>query len=85
MNNINKDFYSDFISCKSIWYIFLTELNWNPKAINPLEVVPESFWPEVTDLLIEAKYIGQNKEYYLRESDKYMDYLSKAGKPFKSI
>ena len=83
MNNITTDCCSDFIRCKSIWFLFLTELNWDPQAINPLEIVPESFWPEVTDLLIEAKYIGQNIEYYLRESDKYMDYLSKGGKPFK--
>ena len=83
MNKINKDAYSDFIRCKSIWFLFLTELNWNPKAINPLELVPESFWPEVTDLLIECNYIGQNREYYLRESDKYIDYLSKGGRPFK--
>ena len=79
MNKIKKEFYSDFIRCKSIWFLFLTELNWNSNAINPLEIVPESFWPEVTDLLIEAKYIGQNREYYLRESDKYIDYLSYLG------
>ena len=85
MNKINKDSCSDFNRCKSIWFLFLTELNWNSKAINPLEILPEFFWPEVTDLLIEAKYIGQNKEYYLRESDKYMEYLSKGGKPFKGI
>ena len=82
MNKINKDLSSNFIRCKSIWFLFLTELNWNPKAINPLEIVPESFWPEVTDLLIECKYIGQDREYYLRESDKYIDYLSRGGKPF---
>ena len=85
MNKINKVASSDFIRCKSIWFLFLTELNWNPNAINPLEIVPESFWPEVTDLLIEAKYIGQKREYYLRESDKYIDYLSKGGKPFKGF
>ena len=85
MNKINKDTSSDFIRCKSIWFLFLSELNWNPKAINPLELVPESFWPEVTDLLIEDKYICQNQEYYLIESDKYIDYLSKGGKPFKGI
>ena len=85
MNKINKETSSDFIKCKSIWFLFLTELNWSPNAINPLEIVPESFWPEVTDLLIEAKYIGQKREYYLRESDKYIDYLSKGGKPFKVI
>ncbi len=72
----------EFKNCKTIWFLFLSELNWNTKAINPLELVPESFWPEVTDLLIEAKYIGQSKEYYLRESDKYMDYLSKGGRPY---
>ena len=83
MNSITTDFSSDFIRYKSIWFLFLTELNWNPKAINPLEIMPESFWPEVTDLLIDAKYIGQNKQHYLRESDRYMDYLSKGGKPFK--
>tara|TARA_B100000700_G_C14690905_1_gene689858 strand:- start:169 stop:426 length:258 start_codon:yes stop_codon:yes gene_type:complete len=82
MNKINKEAYSDFIKCKLIWFHYLTELNWNPKAINPLEIVPESFWPEVTDLLIECKYIGQNREYYLRESYKYIDYLSKGGRPF---
>ena len=85
MNNIFNDSLSDFQKCKSIWFLFLTELNWDSKAINPLEVVPESFWPEVTDLLIEARYIGQKREYYLRESDKYIDYLSKGGKPFKGI
>ena len=71
---------NEFKKCKRIWFLFLSELNWNTKAINPLEIVPKSFWPEVTELLIEAKYIGQSKEYYLRESDKYMDYLSKGGK-----
>ena len=85
MNKINKEFSSDFITCQFIWFLFLTELNWNPNAINPLEIVPESFWPEVADLLIEVKYIGQKREYYLRESDKYMDYLSKGGKPFKGF
>ena len=85
MKQINKDCSTDFIRCKSIWFLFLTELNWNPKAINPLEMVPESFWPEVNDLLIEAKYIGQNREYYLIQSDKFIDYLSKGGKPFKGI
>ena len=84
MNNFNSDCLSDFIKCKSIWFLFLTELNWNPNAINPLELVPESFWPEVTDLLIEARYIGQSRNHYLRESDIYMDYLSKGGKPFKA-
>ena len=85
MNKINNDSSSDFISCQLIWFLFLSELNWNPKAINPLDIVPESFWPEVTDLLIEAKYIGQKREYYLRESDDYIDYLSKGGKPFKGV
>ena len=83
MNNINSDFLSDFIKCKSIWFLFLTELNWNTNAINPFELVPESFWPEVYDLLIEARYICQSRDYYLRESDKYMVYLSKGGRPFK--
>ena len=83
MNNIHSDTVSVFNKCKLIWFLFLTELNWNPNAINPLELVPESFWPQVTDLLIEAKYIGQSRNYYLRESDRYIDYLSKGGKPFK--
>ena len=83
MNKVNNEASSHFISCKFIWFLFLTELNGNPQAINPLEIVPESFWPEVTDLLIEAKYIGQKRDYYLRESDKYIVYLSKGGKPFK--
>ncbi len=82
MDNITTELSSEFISCKSIWFLFLTELDWNPNAINPLEILSESFCPEVTELLIESKYIGQNKEYYLRESDKYIDYLSKGGKPF---
>ena len=73
---------NEFIRCKLIWFLFLTELNWNPDAINPLEMVPESFWPEVTDLLIKSRFIGETKDYYLRESDKYMNYLSKGGKPF---
>ena len=83
MNSKNNDYLSDFKKCKLIWFLFLTELNWNQDAINPLELVPESFWPEITDLLIKAKYIGQSRSYYLRESDKYMDYLSKGGRPFK--
>ena len=57
----------------------------SPNAINPLDIVPELFWPEVSDLLIASKYIGQKREYYLRESDKYIDYLSKGGKPFKAF
>ena len=85
MNNPNTDCVADFNRCKLIWFLYLTELNWNHKAINPLEIVPESFWPEVTDLLLESKFIGQSKEYYLRESDKYMDFLSKGGKPFNGI
>ncbi len=84
MSNSNSDCLSDFIRCKSIWFLFLNELNWNSNAINPLELVPEAFWPEVTDLLIDAKYIGQNRNYYLRQSDKYMVYLSKGGRPFKA-
>ena len=84
MNNFNSDYLSDFNNCKSIWFLFLTELNWNPNAINPLEVIPESFWPEITHLLLEARYIRQSKNYYIRESDKYIDYLSKGGKPFKA-
>ena len=83
MNSRSKDCLSEFIKCKSIWFLFLTELNWNQDAINPLDLVPESFWPEVTYLLIEARYIGQNRNYYLRESDRYMVYLSKGGRPFK--
>ena len=83
MNNINLDRLSDFNRCKSIWFLFLTELNWNPNAINPLELVSESFLPKITYLLIDAKYIGQSRNYYLRESDKYVDYLSKGGRPFR--
>ena len=79
---VEKMVENEFKKCKKIWFLFLSELNWNTKAINPLELVPEAFWPEVTDLLIEANYIGQSKEYYLRESDKYIDYLSKGGKPY---
>tara|TARA_Y100001968_G_scaffold191013_1_gene175028 strand:+ start:103 stop:360 length:258 start_codon:yes stop_codon:yes gene_type:complete len=85
MNDLNKESSLNFTQCKAIWFLFLTELNWNCNATNPLEIVPESFWPEVTDLLIEAKYIGQSREFYLRESVKYIDYLSKGGKPFKGL
>tara|TARA_B100000579_G_C22405880_1_gene654017 strand:- start:85 stop:342 length:258 start_codon:yes stop_codon:yes gene_type:complete len=85
MNKINKNSTSEFLRCKWIWFLFLIELNGNPKAVNPLEIVPESFWPSVTDLLIKEKYIGQNREYYLFESRKYIEYLSKGGKPFKGI
>ena len=81
--NKNNDF--DFIRCQSIWFLFLTELNWDPQAINPLEIVPEFLGSEVTGLLIEARYIGQKRQYYLRESDKYIDYLGRGGKPFKGI
>ena len=74
---------SDLNRCKSIWFLFLTELNWNSNAINPLDIIHESFGPELTDFLIDAKYIGQKKEFYLRESDKYMNYLSKGGISYK--
>ena len=83
MNNIKSNNLSDFNKCKKIWFLFLSELNRDPNAINPLELIPESFWPHVTELLIEAKYIGQNRNFYLRESNKYMDYLSKGGRPYK--
>tara|TARA_Y100001968_G_C19403106_1_gene742113 strand:+ start:879 stop:1133 length:255 start_codon:yes stop_codon:yes gene_type:complete len=76
---------SEFQCCKWIWHLYLCELNYNQKAINPLEVVPESFWPEVTDLLKEAKYIGESKDFYLKESYKYADYLGKGGKPYPKI
>tara|TARA_Y100001968_G_C19414438_1_gene748218 strand:- start:1880 stop:2137 length:258 start_codon:yes stop_codon:yes gene_type:complete len=85
MNKTSNDVSSEFIKCKMIWFLFLTELNWDSKAINPLELIPEDYGTEVVDFLIEARYIGQNREYYLRESDKYMNYLSKGGKPFKGI
>ena len=86
MNKINNKSASDFMKCQSIWFLFLTELSWDPKAINPLEIVPESFWPDVTDLLVEARYIGQKREYYLKEAHKYISDISKGGKPFlKSI
>ena len=83
MINLKLDVFTNFNKCKSIWFLFLTELNWNPNAINPLELVSELFGPETTDLLIQARYIGQNRDHYLRESDKYMNYLSKGGSPFK--
>ena len=85
MDNIDNDLSFVFFRCKLIWFLFLSELNWNPKAINPLEIVPEFLGLEVTDLLIKAKYIGQTQEYYLRESDKHMNFLSKGGKPSKGI
>ncbi len=67
---------------KKIWHIYLCELNWNPKAVNPLDIVPESFCPEATDLLKELKYMGRTQRFYLNKSDQYSDYLSKGGKPF---
>ena len=76
---------NEFEQCKWIWYLYLCELNWNPQAVNPLEIVPESFWPCVTDLLIENKFIGQNKEFYLKKSDEYICYLSAGGKPFRKV
>ena len=85
MNKVNREINSDFIRCKSIWFLFLTELNWNAQAINPLEIFAESSCSEIIDLLIECKYIGQNRKYYLSESHKYIDYLSKGGIPFKGI
>ena len=66
---------------KWIWHSYLCELNWNPKAVNPLDIVPESFWPEVSELLKEFKYVGQSQRFYLKKSDEYADYLSKGGKP----
>ena len=83
MINQKSDGPPEINKCMCIWFLFLTELNWNPEAINPLEIFSESARPEVIDFLYESKYIGQNKEFYLRESDKYMNYLSKGGKPFK--
>ena len=82
-NSLQSD--NEFIRCQFIWFLFLTELNWDPDAINPLEIVLDSFCSELTDLLIKSRFIGQTKEYYLRESDKYMNYLSKGGKPFSSL
>tara|TARA_Y100001968_G_scaffold308769_1_gene327940 strand:- start:737 stop:1003 length:267 start_codon:yes stop_codon:yes gene_type:complete len=72
----------EFENCKWIWSLYLCELNWNNKAVNPLEIVPESFWPEITDRLIEGKYIGQDREYYLNQSRKYTAYLGKGGMPY---
>tara|TARA_B100000214_G_C23740104_1_gene522877 strand:- start:17 stop:274 length:258 start_codon:yes stop_codon:yes gene_type:complete len=83
MNKLDKEDSFAFIQCKSIWFIFLTELNWNPNAINPLEIIIEFYSPELLNTLIELKFIGQDNRYYLRESDRYMDYLSKGGIPFK--
>tara|TARA_Y100001968_G_C19059822_1_gene573228 strand:+ start:238 stop:516 length:279 start_codon:yes stop_codon:yes gene_type:complete len=85
MISTKKTLSSEFIKCRSIWFLFLIELDWNPKALNPLDRIPESFFPVVIDLLIKAKYIGQNQEFYLNESRKYMKYLSKGGKPSKKI
>ena len=79
---INSEILYEFQCCKWIWHLYLCELNYNHNAVNPLDVVPESFWPEVTELLKEAKYIGQSQNFYLKESDKYADYLGKGGKPY---
>ena len=63
MNNITIRGSSEFITCKSIWFLFLTELNWNINAINPLDIISDSFGPGVTGLLIEAKYINQRSRW----------------------
>ena len=67
----------EFTRCHYIWFNFLLELNGNPKAVNPLECIYQSFWPEVCELLKEAKYIGQTQEFYLSQSDKYCDQLGR--------
>ena len=67
----------EFSRCHFIYYNYLIELNWKPDAVNPLECIEESFWPEVFKLLKEAKYIGQTQEFYLAQSDKYCDQLGK--------
>ena len=54
MKKIKSDFFSGFNKCKLIWFLFLTELNLNPNAINPLDLIPESFGPVVTDILTEV-------------------------------
>lgn len=67
----------EFTRCHYIWFGFLIELNWNPDAVNPLECVYQSFWPEVYELLKKAKYVEQTQAYYLSQSDKYCDQLGK--------
>ena len=70
----------EFNSCQWIWHLYLCELNWNPQAINPLEIIPESFWSDVADLLKQENYIGHSQDYYLKQSDKYVEFLSKGGR-----
>ena len=72
----------EFNRCEYIWRQFLIELNWNNRAVNPLDCINQSFWPQVFELLKEAKYIDQTQEFYLHESDKYNDYLGKGGKGY---
>tara|TARA_Y100001968_G_scaffold146934_1_gene134393 strand:+ start:223 stop:480 length:258 start_codon:yes stop_codon:yes gene_type:complete len=74
----------EFMRCQWIWHLYLCELNWNHQAINPLEIVPESFWPEVTDLLKQENYIGHSQDFYLKQSDIYVEFLSKGGRGFPS-
>ena len=78
----DKNIEYEFERCKWIWSLYLCELNWNNKAVNPLELAPESFWPEITDRLIEGNYIGKNREYYLKQSLEYTAYLGRGGKPY---
>ena len=66
MNNTSEYCLTEFKKCKSIWFLFLSELNWNPNAINPLELVPEPFWPELFNLLIETRYIGHKRSFFQR-------------------
>ena len=80
----NQTIQEEFERCKWIWYLYLCELNWNYKAINPLEILYEFYGHELSNLLREAKFIGQNQEFYLNQSDKYIDFLSKGGRPYVS-
>ena len=79
LNNKNK---YEFECCEWIWFLYLRELNWRPEASNPLDIIHQSLCSETTESLIKARYILQTQDFYLKESDKYIDYLGKGGKPF---
>ena len=70
----------EFIRCKRIWLLYLCELNWDQRAVNPLDVISEKLAPELTDLLIMQKYIGQTQDFYLKKSDEFSLALGKRKK-----
>tara|TARA_Y100001968_G_scaffold324496_1_gene363932 strand:- start:14933 stop:15199 length:267 start_codon:yes stop_codon:yes gene_type:complete len=67
----------EFIRCERIWLLYLCELNWEQKAVNPLDAISDKFSPQLSDLLIRKKYIGQSQDFYLKKSDDFSYLLGK--------